>query len=91
MCVRTWNDRIRNVNIRDMVGVAPIEDKLRENRLRWFGHICCRPIDAVARRSDMIVGNDNTKERGRLKLTLDAVVKNDMIRLNLSEHLAIHI
>ena len=36
MCGKTRNDRIRNANIRDMVGVAPIEDKLRENRLRWF-------------------------------------------------------
>ena len=40
MFSKTREDRIRNVNIRDMVGVAPIEDKLRENRLRWFGHIC---------------------------------------------------
>ena len=38
MC-KTRNDRIRNANIRDMIGVAPIEDKLRENTLRWFGHI----------------------------------------------------
>ena len=36
MCGKTGNDRIRNANIRDMVGVASIEDKLRENRLRWF-------------------------------------------------------
>ena len=34
MCGTTRKDRIRNTNIRDMVGVAPIEDKLRENRLR---------------------------------------------------------
>ena len=86
MCDKTRNDRNRNANIRDMVRVAPIDDKLRENILRWFGHICRRPIDAVVRRSDMIIGSDNTKGRGRLKLTLDAVVKNDMIDLNLGEH-----
>ena len=34
MYSKTRKDRIRNVNIRDMVRVAPIEDKLRENRLR---------------------------------------------------------
>ena len=33
MCGKTRKDRIRNVNIRSMVGVAPIEDKMRENRL----------------------------------------------------------
>ena len=30
---KTMNDRIRNANMRDMIGVIPIEDKLRENRL----------------------------------------------------------
>ena len=28
MCGKTWKDRIRNTNIRDMVGIAPIEDKI---------------------------------------------------------------
>ena len=37
----------------------------------------------------MIIGNDNTRWRDRPKLTLDAVVKKDMIELNLGEHLAI--
>ena len=37
----------------------------------------------------MIIGTDDTRGRSRLKLTLDAVVKNDMIKLNLSEHLAL--
>ena len=36
---KTLKDRIRNEHIWEMVGVAPIEDKMRENRLRWFGHI----------------------------------------------------
>ena len=39
ICGKTLKDRIRNEHIREMVGVAPIEDKMRENRLRWFGHI----------------------------------------------------
>ena len=33
MCGKTRNDKISNTNIRDMVGVAPIKDKLKENRL----------------------------------------------------------
>ena len=81
------NDIIRNANIRDMVGVAPIKDKIRENRLRWFGHICRRPTNAVVRRSDMITGSDKTRGRGRPKLILDAVVKKDMVELNLGEPL----
>ncbi|KAI8572619.1 hypothetical protein RHMOL_Rhmol01G0213400 [Rhododendron molle] len=34
MCGKTRRDKIRNETVREMVGVAPIEEKLRENRLR---------------------------------------------------------
>ena len=39
MCFKT---RIRNTNIRGMVWVASIEDKLRENGFSWFGYVCRR-------------------------------------------------
>ena len=39
MCGYTRMNRIRNEVIRDIVKVAPIEDKMRETRLRWFGHV----------------------------------------------------
>ena len=64
----TKKDRFRNANIRDIVGIELIEVKLRKNTLRRFGHICHRSIDAVGRRNDMIVSNDNTRGRGRPKL-----------------------
>ncbi|VDP08263.1 unnamed protein product [Heligmosomoides polygyrus] len=32
-------DRIRNEAIRQKVGVAPIADRMREARLRWYGHV----------------------------------------------------
>ena len=50
MCGKTKIDKVRNEDIRTLVGVAPIEDKMRKNRLRWFGHIGCRPTDAPVRR-----------------------------------------
>ena len=43
MCGHTRKDRVRNDDIRDSVGVAPIEEKLVQHRLRWFGHIQRRP------------------------------------------------
>ncbi|KAK4369946.1 hypothetical protein RND71_009421 [Anisodus tanguticus] len=39
MCEHTRRDMIRNDNIRDRVGVASVEDKMPETRLRWFGHV----------------------------------------------------
>ena len=39
MSGHTRMDRIRNEVIRSKVGVAPIEDKVREGRLRWYGHV----------------------------------------------------
>ena len=32
-------DRVRNNDIRDRLGVAPIEEKLVQHRLRWFEHV----------------------------------------------------
>ena len=87
--LRWMCDKTRNANIRDMVGFAPIEDKVIENRFMWFGHICRKCTNEVVRRSDMVIGSDNTRQRRRPKLTLDAVVRNDMIGLNFGKHLAL--
>jgi hypothetical protein len=38
-CGHTRRDRVRNEETRDRVGVAPIEEKLIQHRLRWFGHV----------------------------------------------------
>ena len=37
-----------------MIEVAPIEQKMRENRLRWIVHIQRRPTNAPVRKSDAI-------------------------------------
>ncbi|KAI8525515.1 hypothetical protein RHMOL_Rhmol13G0236100 [Rhododendron molle] len=49
MCGKTRRDMIRTDTVRENVGVTPIEEKLRENRLRWFGHVYCRLGDAVVK------------------------------------------
>jgi hypothetical protein len=46
ICGHTKKDRIRNDDIRDKLGVAPIQKKLVQHRLRWFGHIQRRPPEA---------------------------------------------
>ena len=54
MCGHTRFDKIRNKVIRGKIPVASIEDKMREVRLRWFGHIRRRSMDAPVRRRENI-------------------------------------
>lgn len=49
MCGHIKKERIKNEKIRSKVGVAPIEDKIRKNWLRWFGHVNGRPINTPVR------------------------------------------
>ena len=49
MCGHTRMDKIKNDDIRRKVGIAPVAEKMREHRLRWFGHILRRPLDASIR------------------------------------------
>ena len=50
MCGNIRRDKVRNEDIRTKIGVASIKEKMRENRLRWFGHVRRRPTDAPVRR-----------------------------------------
>ena len=43
ICGHTGMDRVQNDDIRDHLEVAPIEEKLIQHRLRWFGHVQRRP------------------------------------------------
>ena len=54
MCGNTKRDKMRNEDIRTKIGVAFIEAKMRENCLRWFGHMRHRPTDAPVRRVEPI-------------------------------------
>ncbi|KAK9166421.1 hypothetical protein Scep_001612 [Stephania cephalantha] len=69
MCGKTRKDRIRNIKIQRQVGVAPIDTKIREGRLRWFGHLQRRPTNAPTRKLDSIETVEIRRGRGIPKLT----------------------
>ena len=48
-------DRIRNQEFREKLGIAPKSGKMRENRLRWFGHVQRKTFDAPVRRIKNII------------------------------------
>jgi len=88
MCGYTRIDRIRNGVIRDIVKVAPIGDKMRETRLRWFGHVKRRSVDAPVRRCERINIPDGRRGRGRPKKNLDEMIREDMKVAGLTEDTA---
>jgi len=49
ICGHTRLDKIRNKVIRGKIGVASIEDKIREAQLRWFRHMRRRSMDGPVR------------------------------------------
>ncbi|KAM1790899.1 hypothetical protein ACFX12_034922 [Malus domestica] len=85
MCGHTRKDKIRNEDIRGKVGVAEIEGKLRENRLRWFGHVQRRPTDAPVRRCDHRTEVQGRRGRGRPRKTLEETLRKDLEYLDLTD------
>jgi hypothetical protein len=64
ICSHTRRDRIRNDNIQDKFGVAPIQKKLGQYRLQGFCYIQRRPPDAPVR-SCILSHHKNTRRRGK--------------------------
>ena len=63
-CGHTRLDKVRNDEIRMKMGVAPIEEKLIGQRLRWFGHVARRDGQHICRQiQDLEV--DGTRRVGR--------------------------
>jgi hypothetical protein len=63
---------------RERVRVAPIIEKLVENRLRWFRHVERRPVDAVVRRVDQMEESQVKRGRGRPKKTIRETIRKDL-------------
>ncbi|GJU39989.1 hypothetical protein Tco_1192946 [Tanacetum coccineum] len=83
-CGKTMLDMIPNGVYRVKLEVETIINKIREGRLRWFGHVRRRPQSAPVRRVEALVV-DGMRRRGRPKLRWEDRVKLDMKELLLSE------
>jgi len=57
------------------VGVAPIVEKIVETRLRWFGHVEIRIMDALVSRVNRMEGCQITRGRGRPRNTISETIK----------------
>ena len=73
----TRRDRCENYYIREEFHVHCVEQNMRENRLRWFGHVNRKGREEVVSRvRAMELGGK--RSRGRPKQTWDRVLKKDM-------------
>jgi hypothetical protein len=69
--------------------VTPIEEKLMQHRLRWFGHIQRRSEKAPVH-IGIIRRPENVKRgRGRPTLTWTKAVKRDLKEWNIDKELAV--
>lgn len=61
----TWKDKIRNEEICLNIGVASIDEKMKESRLRWFDHVQRRAINVPIRKNELIQAEGTKEGRGR--------------------------
>ncbi|KAF3649261.1 hypothetical protein FXO38_05352 [Capsicum annuum] len=84
MCGLTRSDRVRNETIQEKVGVTSVEDKMREFRLRRFGHVRRRGTDAPVSRCERLALDGFRCERCKLE---NVKILNDGNDLNGRENL----
>jgi hypothetical protein len=58
--------------------VAPVEEKLVQHHLRWFGHIQRRPAEAPVHSGVIRRSSNEKRGRGRLNLTWEESVKREL-------------
>ncbi len=66
-------DRVRNEDVRNILGVAPISEKMRQAGLCWYGHVVCSGEESVA---------DENCTWGRPKKRWMDRIKQDMKQIN---------
>ena len=88
-CGHTRKDRIRNDDIRERVGVAPIEEKLVQHHVRWLGHIQHKPSEAHVHIGRVRCADNVKRGRGRPNLTWEESVKRDLKDWAITKDLAL--
>lgn len=77
-------DKIRNEHIRQKVQVGSFAEKVRESRLRWFGHVLRREEEYVGKRI-LSMTLPGKRKRGRPKRRYMDGINEDMRAVGLKE------
>jgi hypothetical protein len=79
----------RGDDIEEKFGVAPIQEKLVQYRLRWFDYIQRRPLEAPVR-SGILNRSKNTRRGGiRPRLTCAEAIKKYLKEWSIPKELAL--
>ena len=81
-------DRIPNRLYREKLGVVEMGEKLREGRLRWFGHVRRRSSTEPVRRVERFQV-EGKRGRGRPRRTWEEQIRLDLQELHLSEDMTV--
>ncbi|KAK6737446.1 hypothetical protein RB195_019880 [Necator americanus] len=74
----TLKEKVSNDTVRSIFGVAPVTEKIKEARVRWFGHVLRREENSVAKTA-LKLEVSGVRPRGRSKIRWLDRVKLDMI------------
>ena len=88
MCGVTLKDRKSSEELRDRLGIPNLKDSLRQNRLRWFGHVQRMDVENPVSKCRFF-DVEGTRGKGRPKKTWHQLVRNDLMQLNLTPDLAL--
>jgi hypothetical protein len=89
ICGHTKRDWVQIDDIHERPGVAPVEEKLVQHRLRWFGHMQRRPGEASIRNGVIRRTSNKKRDRGRSNLTWEEFVKRDLKDWCITKELAL--
>ena len=81
-------DHTRNEETRRILHVSPIDEVIRGDCLRWFGHIQRRDVNNVTRRV-MELAIPGTRRRGRPNRTWNQQIKHDMTGVGVTQDVAL--
>jgi hypothetical protein len=78
ICGNAIRDRVGNDDIRKRLEVKPVEEKLVQHRLKWFGHIQRRSAEAPVRNGVIRRTGNERRGRGKPNLIWEESVKRDL-------------
>ena len=71
---------IRNKEIYLRIKVVPIDEKMKEHRLRWFDHVQRRAINALVRKSELIQIKRTKNKVDEDKKNMEVVENDELVK-----------